>query len=279
LDTTTVALVLVSAALHAAWNAAARNTPDPATGLGAIVITAGVLALVLMPFTGLPALASVPWLVVSVLLYVVAMRFLLAAYARTSFAIAYPTVRGVYPPIVLMIAIGLFGELPGAYGIGGIALVSTAMLLLALASRGGGAVALRGLGYALLSACVIAFCIICDAAGARASGAPLAYACASSALNAVVFGGMLVLEGKRPFGYIRARPGYVVFWAVASMISYMLVLYAYSIAPAALVSALRETSVLFATIYAAFLLKERLGPLHWLASLVATAGVVLIRLG
>jgi drug/metabolite transporter (DMT)-like permease len=48
-------------------------------------------------------------------------------------------------------------------------------------------------------------------------------------------------------------------------------------APVAAVSALRETSVLFATLFGAWLLKERLGPQRLLGALVIVAGVIALR--
>jgi drug/metabolite transporter (DMT)-like permease len=51
-----------------------------------------------------------------------------------------------------------------------------------------------------------------------------------------------------------------------------------TMAPIALMAALRETSVFFATAIAAIFMKDRIGPLHWLAALLALAGVVTIRL-
>jgi drug/metabolite transporter (DMT)-like permease len=50
-------------------------------------------------------------------------------------------------------------------------------------------------------------------------------------------------------------------------------------APVAAVSALRETSVLFATLLGAWLLKERLGAQRLLGALVIVGGVIALRFG
>jgi drug/metabolite transporter (DMT)-like permease len=49
-------------------------------------------------------------------------------------------------------------------------------------------------------------------------------------------------------------------------------------APVAVVSALRETSVLFATVLSVLVLKERFGPQRLLGALVIVCGVVALRL-
>jgi drug/metabolite transporter (DMT)-like permease len=50
-------------------------------------------------------------------------------------------------------------------------------------------------------------------------------------------------------------------------------------APVASVAALRETSVLFATVLGTWLLKERFGLQRLLGTLVIVAGVMALRLG
>ncbi|HXE97568.1 MAG TPA: EamA family transporter, partial [Dongiaceae bacterium] len=60
--------------------------------------------------------------------------------------------------------------------------------------------------------------------------------------------------------------------------SYGLALWAMTQAPIALVAALRETSVVFATLIAAGFLKEQVTPLRYLSILVVTAGAVAIKM-
>ncbi len=67
--------------------------------------------------------------------------------------------------------------------------------------------------------------------------------------------------------------------SAASMTSFLLYIWAVTVSPIALAAALRETSVVFATLIAAFILKEHIRPLHWAAAGLALAGVVAIRLG
>ena len=53
--------------------------------------------------------------------------------------------------------------------------------------------------------------------------------------------------------------------------------YAFTMAPLAMVAALRETSVLFAMLIAFFLLGERVAPRRWAAAALILAGIVLMR--
>src|SRR5262249_44104255 len=120
---------------------------------------------------------------------------------------------------------------------------------------------------------------VCDASGVRLSGNAIGYSASMAIANAIVLGLVFRLEGRRPLAGLIAAPGFAALWSAASMCSYVLLLWGFTQGPAALVAAVRETSVLFATAFAALILRERLTPLHWAASLLAAAGVALIRLG
>jgi drug/metabolite transporter (DMT)-like permease len=72
------------------------------------------------------------------------------------------------------------------------------------------------------------------------------------------------------------------FGFLACFVSYsssLLVLYAFTHGPTGPVAALRETSVLFATGFAGWMLAERVGRLEWLSAAMAVAGIALLRLG
>jgi drug/metabolite transporter (DMT)-like permease len=62
-----------------------------------------------------------------------------------------------------------------------------------------------------------------------------------------------------------------------SLGAYWIAIWAFTKAPLAMVAALRETSVLFAMLIAAVLLKERLTARRWAAAVLILAGLVLMR--
>jgi drug/metabolite transporter (DMT)-like permease len=65
---------------------------------------------------------------------------------------------------------------------------------------------------------------------------------------------------------------------MCTTVSYSVALWAMTLAPIALVAALRETSVIFGTIFASLFLKERFGLVRYLAAGAVTAGALAIRL-
>jgi drug/metabolite transporter (DMT)-like permease len=67
--------------------------------------------------------------------------------------------------------------------------------------------------------------------------------------------------------------------AVSSFAAYALVLGALSLASAAAVAAVRETSILFAVALAAVILREPVGPLRIAGAALVVGGVALVALG
>ena len=79
--------------------------------------------------------------------------------------------------------------------------------------------------------------------------------------------------------YARKRWLLATLGGLASLGSYGIALWAMTRAPVAAVSAMRETSVLFATALSVLVLKERFGAQRLLGACVIVAGVVALRLG
>jgi len=86
--------------------------------------------------------------------------------------------------------------------------------------------------------------------------------------------------GRRAIlAYAKQRWPLAMLGGAASIGSYAIALWAMTRAPVAAVSALRETSVLFATLLGAWVLKERLGAQRLAGAGVIVAGVMALRFG
>ncbi len=279
MDALPFAAVLLSALLHAGWNAGARNFERPGDALSAGVIASGFISVPLLIYAGLPAPASWPWLAFGCVINSIGIRLAMLAYTHGSFGIAYPVMRAGIPLITLPISMLMFGEAPSLGGAAGVLLISTAIVLLAFVAHAAGRDETKGLIYSLLAAVCGAGYVLADAGGVRQSGNFLAYAACVALGNALIIAAFGALEGKSPVRLMARtwRIGFTL--SAASMTSFLLYIWAVTVSPIALAAALRETSVVFATLIAAFILKEHIRPLHWAAAGLALAGVVAIRLG
>ncbi|MBN9538213.1 MAG: EamA family transporter [Reyranella sp.] len=273
-----VAAALLSALLHAGWNAAVKANRQPAQAMMAQMVLGALLVLPLLAWTGLPATGAWPWIALSALLNLVTVSALLRAYELGGFGIVYPVVRALAVLMVVPLAALVTGHLVGAGAFSGIAIIALSLGLLAWdASRGHG-VALGALGWAALAGLGTAGYILCDAQGVRASGSPLAYGFVASIANALV----MCFRQRRAgpvWQQLKGQWLYATPVAIASMVSYLLILWVWNHAPIAPAAALRDTSAVFAILIAVLWLREPFTRLRIAAVLLAAAAVPFLRLG
>lgn len=272
-------MALGSAVLHAVWNTLARSRPDPGFGFAAMVVSAGVIGIPLLAYAGLPNSDSYFWLGCSCLFNLATLRLTMMAYRLLPLSLAYPISRAAAPLIVTFIQIIVLGQEHGGVGIVlGIAVISFAIMLLAASARTEDKLDPRGLMFTLAAGVFTAIVVVVDSIGVRLSGNTLGYAAVAAIVNAVTLPILLAFEGVHPRQLLKGNKRFGMMGASVSMVSYLLILLAYQNGPVAPSSAIRETSVVFATAFAALLLGETIGRLRWLAVGLTCVGMVIIRL-
>jgi multidrug transporter EmrE-like cation transporter len=167
-----VAIVLLSALLHATWNVAVRAGTDRRRETVLVVAGGGVLGIILVPFVPLPSMASWPYLLASAVLNTIYFCLIAEAYERGELSLAYPLMRGTAPMMAALAAWALIGEVLPAQAWFGIAAICGGIVLLA---RRHGTSERSTVRLALANAVIIAAYTLNDAIGARVSGSALAY--------------------------------------------------------------------------------------------------------
>jgi drug/metabolite transporter (DMT)-like permease len=277
-------LALISAILHAIWNTLARSRPDPGFGYAAMVFSAGLLGMPLLGFIGIPDPACFPYVVGSCLFNLATMRLTMLAYNRLPLSLAYPISRAAAPLFVGIMQILIFNEEAASPAIMvGMGVICSAILLLGVSAKRGDRVDQRGLLIALLAGVFTGAVVLVDSHGIRLAGqtsdAVIGYGAMASILNAIMLLVTMGFEGSRPRAIMRHNFRFGLIGSLVSLTSFILILKAYQFGPVAPASAVRETSVVFATAFAAWLLKEQIDRLRWLAVLMALGGIVIIRIG
>jgi drug/metabolite transporter (DMT)-like permease len=165
----------------------------------------------------------------------------------------------------------------------GIGVICCALLLLGLSAKSGDKVDHHGLLIALLAGVFTGAVVLVDSRGIRLAGtgveAVIGYGAMAAILNAVMLLVTMFFEGSRPRAIMHNNFRFGVMGSLISLTSFILILKAYQFGPVAPASAVRETSVVFATAFAGWWLKETIGRLRWLAVLMALGGIVIIKLG
>ncbi|NWG23751.1 MAG: EamA family transporter [Pseudorhodoplanes sp.] len=280
MDSAVFAAVLLGAACHAGWNVLIKLRIDPLAATMLVALAGGLVALALLPVTGLPARECWPWLLLSILTHLFYFVGLIESYRAGELAQVYPLARGSAPLMTAMSSALLLGERLAAGAWIGIAVLAAGVLL--LSARGGRDLARidrLSVGFALFTAGTICVYSLVDGIGGRASGNPLAYTLALFAGDGIVMalytwarGGRRVFSEALPYWRLGLAGG------LLQLVSYGIAIWAMTRAPIALVAALRESSVLFAALLAVLILKEPLRPARIVSALMIVAGMVLIRL-
>lgn len=271
-----LALVLFAAILHASWNAMVRGGGDRAITLAGIALAHTLVGAVFLSFALPPAPESWPWLITSALVHYVYYWLLFRAYREGDLSQVYPISRGLSPALVTLGAMVLIGEKLSAVGMTGVVMVSCGIGLLAFSARGRGR---APAWFAVALGLMIALYSVADGIGIRASDSLLGYMGWLFLSEALV---PLVILGRRFRRRERVQPRVLMLGLLGgafSVSAYGIALYVMTIAPIGAVSAVRESSVIFAALIGVFLFGERPAGLRLIAAAVVAVGVTALALG
>ena len=270
--------VLVAALAHATWNAMIKSSGDVLLDMTLVVFFAGLATAPFLPFVDFPDRAVWPYIAASMAIHIAYYFALVGAYRAGDLSHGYPLMRGIAPLLTSLCALWWLGEAPRPLVWVGIFLICGGVLSLGLVgfdwrkSR----VSTR---WALANALIIATYTLVDAAGVRAGGAPQAYVVWLFVLDALPFP-IIIFLLKRGELITYARR----FWlrgfvgGALSAAAYGVVLWAMTRAPVAAVAALRETSVIFAALIGAWLLKEGHIARRIAGAATVAAGVIALKI-
>ena len=276
LDLSVIAAILAASLLHATWHALVKSSGDRIIALAGMNLVSGVLALACLPLVALPSVSAFAVIAFSVLLHVGYKIGLAGLYQRADLGQAYPLARGLTPLLATALGAAFLGELPRHAVLLGIVLVSLGVLALAL-ERTERRLAPATLGIAALTGLAVAAYSVVDAYGVRLNGDWLGFTawlivCDCAAFLAYAFatrGASVLTAWHRGWGR-------VVVSGLLGVASFGAFMWALGRAPVGGVSALRETSVLFAAILGTVALGEAATWLRHAAALLVMAGVMAI---
>jgi drug/metabolite transporter (DMT)-like permease len=280
MDTFVFVAVLFAAACHAGWNAAIKGGLDPLATTVLISVGAAVVSGLALPFVGMPAMAAWPWCAASVLIHLFYFAALIESYRAGDMGQVYPIARGSAPLMTATATTLFIGERLGLLGWCGISLLVSGVVLLSL--RGGRDLAKldrRAVGFALFTAVTICAYSVVDGVGARRAGSANAYSAALFVgIGPVMAIYALARRGREVMAAMGRHWGIGLAGGALQVGSYGIAIWAMTVAPIAIVAALRETSVLFGAAIAVVFLGEPLRASRLVAALMIVAGLTLIRL-
>jgi len=272
------ALVLLAAALHAGWNALIKISGDRIAVMAVVTLAGSFLSLFALPFVDSPDPASWGLLALTILIHTGYHFFLPVAYDHGDLGQVYPIARGSAPLLVTLGAVLFAGELLDPIPLIGVICLAVGVMTLTLDKGSGVTKKPMAVLYALATGVCIASYTVVDGLGARQAGSVLGYAAWLTIGNGVLTF-VLALIWKRNAIWRVARENFStgLLGGAMQISAYWIIVWALAVSPMGMVSALRETSVLFAAIISTFLLKEGFGVWRFVSASLVSFGLALTR--
>ncbi|WP_310618604.1 DMT family transporter [Flexibacterium corallicola] len=270
--------VIAAAFLHALWNSLVKGGSDKYLGMSAVVLGHVPFALLALLFVPLPALESIPYILAGIVLHTGYQIFLLYSYKLGDLTQVYPMARGTAPLLVAGVSVLFLGEVLAGLELLAVFTIAAGILSISLERKRSGARNNGASILAFITGCFIASYSLIDGMGARISGNSLSFYSILSLGNSLLF--FLIMLYRNPLVLKRlVLHNKLLFLGsgLASYVAYALVIWAFTLAPIALVTALRETSIIFALVIGTFVLKESISVWRVFSTMMTLMGAALLR--
>ena len=262
-----LACVMGAAILHAGWNAALRGGSDRLWSMTLMMIAITCVTLAAMPFVPWPNRASWSCVIASAVIHAGYNLSLVRGYRSGDLGQIYPVSRGSSPVLVATGAALFAHEALGVVACIGLALVSGGIVSLAFR---GGRLQAGLLPAALTTGLLIGAYTVVDGIGVRLSGSSLAYMVSMFLLWSITMPPIFyAMRGRLP-AYTRTQTAVALAGGLVSILAYGIVIWAMQYGDMGVVSALRETSVVYAAVIGRIFLHETLTA-HRIGSCIAIA--------
>jgi drug/metabolite transporter (DMT)-like permease len=273
-----IVIVIGAGALHACWNAIAKQVKDQLMAFAWIGLTSAAIGGLVLTITGLPYTAAIPYAIASGVIHVGYNLGLMNSYRLGAFNQTYPIARGISPLVVAVGAYFLASEHLSAAALAGVMTLAAGLISLAFSAGRITRADSPAVIAAILTGLTIAAYTIVDGLGVRHSHDPWAYAAFLFVLQGPPMAIFAAFRRSAADWRDTAALRYGSLAAALSVIAYGVVLWAQSRAPLAEVAAIRETSVVFAALIGFLVLREDFGRRRVAAAVVIATGIVLIGL-
>lgn len=264
--------------MHASWNALVKSGGAPEFTIASFQLFGGLLSLCLVWFVPVPDPASWPYIFASVVVHNVYYFTMAQAYRAGDLSQVYPLFRGLAPVLVALAALVFANEHLDIGTVAGIVLISAGLMSITLLGQHFGKIPKKALYWGLITSVLIASYTVVDGIGVRLSENALSYIIWLFILEFIPIVSWLLLTQRQAwFSYMSQSKAKIFFGGLASNGAYALVIYAMSLGAMAVVSSLRETSVIFAALIGTLLLGEPFGRQRVIAALLVAVGIIIMR--
>jgi drug/metabolite transporter (DMT)-like permease len=270
-------LVLAAALMHACWNVMAKTAGDKLLNICAISLGLGIIGLAFIPFVHFPDQQSWHFMLGSLLAHLGYYVFLSTGYRYGDLSQVYPIARGMAPPLVAFVAWLVIGETLTPVQLTGVLATSFGILSLTFDKPLDRAHSWKPILYGLLTSLTIMSYTLCDGQGVRVAGDHLGYIVWLFVLDTPLVVIYCLWRRRGAMGYFARRWRFGLIGGALSGGAYGISILAMSQGGLANVSALRETSVIFAAVMSSLFLNERFRHRRYVSVVLVATGAVLLH--
>ena len=271
--------VIIASMFHATWNGMVKKHSNKVTALSAIILGHVPLSIIAVIFLPMPSFDSLPYIIVSAFIHQGYNWFLLKSYSVGDLTKVYPIARGFGPIIATIISIFFLGLIISKASILSISLVCAGILIISLF----GYKTINNLNiikYSLITGFFIGLYTVIDGYGARVSLSAISYMSWGFILSAMLFPILLKINKYDNIFRNIINDGKAIFW-IGGSISYLVygvVIWGFTKAPIPMVSALRESSIVFVIFIGIFFLDEKINLAKIISIILIFLGVIGLKI-
>lgn len=275
-----LALLFLSALLHASWNLLLKGAGEKYIATFWTVVLGGLIFAPFLFLTGLPPRELWPLVLVSSAVEVLYFLTLSYAYKDHDFSLVYPMARGAAPALLALWSTLFLREALTRAGVAGLGMIVVGLMITGgsgLFQNGLHRPTVRAVAAALTNALLISIYSVIDGYAVK-HGPAVSYAISIFTMIPILVTPLILLRYPRP----QLGSELSMHWkrlaaiAVLGVFSYLCALTAYSLAPLSYAGAIREVSVVLGAFAGWRLLGEKPGGVRLLGAGVIFAGILVI---
>ena len=271
--------VIIASMFHATWNGMVKKHSNKVTAISAVILGHVPMSIIAVIFLPMPSFKSLPYIIVSAFIHQGYNWFLLKSYSLGDLTKVYPIARGFGPIITTIISILFLGLVISKASVISISLVCVGIITIGLF---GYKVInnLKIVKYSLITGFFIGLYSIIDGYGARVSLSAISYMSWGFILSSILFPILLKINKYDNIFKNIINDGKAIFW-IGGSISYLVygvVIWGFTKAPIPMVSALRESSIVFAIFIGLFFLDEKINLAKLISITLIFVGVVGLKI-
>jgi len=271
--------VILASFFHATWNGMVKKHSNKVTALSAVILGHVPMSIIAIIYLPMPSFKSLPYIIASAFIHQGYNWFLLKSYNLGDLTKVYPIARGFGPIIATIISIFFLGLVISKASVISISLVCVGIITIGLF---GYKVInnLKIVKYSLITGIFIGLYSIIDGYGARVSLSAISYMSWGFILSSILFPILLKINKYDNIFKNIINDGKAIFW-IGGSISYLVygvVIWGFTKAPIPMVSALRESSIVFAIFIGFFLLNEKISLAKIISITLIFVGVVGLKM-